>query len=113
MRHLIFRARQAYLSWPAPARVTIGEQSLMANRQIASALAFILTAFGWGNVMAASQPHRHVTADLIAGTSAAVPGKTLTVAVRERMEPGWHTYWANPGDSGRANLDRVEFARRA
>ncbi len=100
MRHLIFRARQAYLSWPAPARVTIGEQSLMANRQIASALAFILTAFGWGNVMAASQPHRHVTADLIAGTSAAVPGKTLTVAVRERMEPGWHTYWANPGDSG-------------
>ena len=22
------------------------------------------------------------------------------VAVRERMEPGWHTYWTNPGDSG-------------
>ncbi len=73
----------------------------MANWQIGSALAVMLTAAGWGNVMAASQtPHRHVTASLFAGTSAAAPGKTLTVAIRERMEPGWHTYWANPGDSG-------------
>jgi len=73
----------------------------MANWQITSALAVLLTAVGWGNVMAAGQPpHRHVTADLFAATSAAAPGKTLTVAIRERMEPGWHTYWANPGDSG-------------
>ncbi len=73
----------------------------MANWQITAALALILTALGWGDVMAASQPpHRHVAAGLIAATSAAVPGKTLTVAVRERMEPGWHTYWTNPGDSG-------------
>ena len=70
----------------------------MANWQITAALALILTALGWGDVMAASQPpHRHVAAGLIAATSAAVPGKTLTVAVRERMEPGWHTYWTNPG----------------
>ncbi|MGO9546449.1 MAG: protein-disulfide reductase DsbD family protein [Rhodomicrobium sp.] len=73
----------------------------MANLQITSVLAILLTAFGWGNVMAAGQsPHRHVAADLIAGTTAAAPGKTLTVAVRERLEPGWHTYWVNPGDSG-------------
>lgn len=72
----------------------------MANWQITSALAFMLTALGGGDVMAGSPPHHHVTADLIAATDAAVPGQTLTVAVRERMEPGWHTYWANPGDSG-------------
>ncbi len=61
----------------------------------------MLGALSFGDVMAASQPpQRHVALDLIAATSAAVPGKTLTVAVRERMEPGWHTYWANPGDSG-------------
>ena len=71
----------------------------MANWQITSAFAAMLTAFGWGNAVAANQPH-HVAADLIATTSAAVPGKTLTVALRERIEPGWHTYWANPGDSG-------------
>ncbi len=73
----------------------------MANWQITPGVALVLSALGLGNVMAASQPpHHHVTADLIAATSTAVPGKTLTVAVRERMEPGWHTYWANPGDSG-------------
>ena len=45
--------------------------------------------------------HHHVTVDLISETSN-VPagGHTLTVAIRERMEPGWHTYWVNPGDSG-------------
>ncbi len=73
----------------------------MAYWQITSVLAIVLTAFGWGNVMAAGQsPHRHVAVDLIADSSFAVPGKTLTVAVREHMEPGWHTYWVNPGDSG-------------
>jgi thiol:disulfide interchange protein len=100
MRHLIFRPGKAYLSKPA-ARDKIGELSLMANWQITSAFAFILAAFGWGDVMAANPAaHRHVATDLIAATSAAAPGQTLLVAVRERMEPGWHTYWANPGDSG-------------
>jgi thiol:disulfide interchange protein DsbD len=51
--------------------------------------------------MAAGQPpRRHVAVDLIAETAAAVPGAALTVAVRERIEPNWHTYWTNPGDSG-------------
>ncbi|MGO9459429.1 MAG: protein-disulfide reductase DsbD family protein [Rhodomicrobium sp.] len=81
----------------------------MANWQVTSVLAIVFTAFGWGNVMAASQsPHRHVATDLIAETSSARPGKALTVAVRERMEPGWHTYWANPGDSGEPTT--VEWA---
>ncbi len=71
----------------------------MAHWQVKSLLAFAFAAFGWGNVMAA-QPHRHVLVDLVSDKAAAVPGKTLTVAVRERMEPGWHTYWSNPGDSG-------------
>jgi thiol:disulfide interchange protein/DsbC/DsbD-like thiol-disulfide interchange protein len=73
----------------------------MASWQIRSALALILTACIWGNVMAAGQPHRrHVAVDLIAEKAAAVPGTVLTVAVRERIEPDWHTYWTNPGDSG-------------
>src|SRR5262249_40015247 len=46
------------------------------------------------------RPRRLVAADLIAEKAAAVPGTVLTVAVRERIEPNWHTYWANPGDSG-------------
>ncbi|MEM6457980.1 MAG: protein-disulfide reductase DsbD domain-containing protein [Planctomycetota bacterium] len=43
-----------------------------------------------------------VQAELIARHTAAVPGRTLQVAVRLEMAPGWHTYWRNPGDSGMA-----------
>ncbi|MBU2116388.1 MAG: thiol:disulfide interchange protein, partial [Alphaproteobacteria bacterium] len=32
----------------------------------------------------------------------ATPGSTLMLAVRQDIEPGWHTYWRNPGDSGGA-----------
>ena len=72
----------------------------MTQGQLLSALAFfILATFGWGNVMAAP-PRHHVTVDLLSDTSAIEPGKTITVALRERIEPGWHTYWTNPGDSG-------------
>jgi thiol:disulfide interchange protein DsbD len=46
------------------------------------------------------QPHSEV--ELIAERSAVAPGATLTVALRLRMEPGWHVYWKNPGDSGMA-----------
>ncbi|MEP7208238.1 MAG: thioredoxin family protein [Casimicrobiaceae bacterium] len=42
----------------------------------------------------------HVEAELVAGRTAIVPGETLTVALRLKLAPGWHTYWRNPGDSG-------------
>ena len=42
----------------------------------------------------------HVEADLLAQKSAAQPGQALTVALRLKMIPQWHTYWRNPGDSG-------------
>jgi|CXWL01.1.fsa_nt_gi thiol:disulfide interchange protein DsbD len=42
----------------------------------------------------------NVEADLVAERSAAEPGKTLTVALRLKIAPHWHTYWRNPGDSG-------------
>jgi thiol:disulfide interchange protein DsbD len=42
----------------------------------------------------------HVEAELIAATTALVPGEPLMVALRLRMADGWHTYWRNPGDSG-------------
>ncbi len=30
----------------------------------------------------------------------AAPGSTAIVAIRQKIAPGWHTYWRNPGDSG-------------
>ena len=37
----------------------------------------------------------------VALESAAKPGSTVWAAIRQRIEPGWHTYWSNPGDWGR------------
>ncbi len=42
----------------------------------------------------------HVEAELVAAKTGLVPGEALTVALRLKMKPGWHTYWRNPGDSG-------------
>ncbi len=42
----------------------------------------------------------HVEAELVAATTALVPGTQATIALRLRMEPHWHVYWRNPGDSG-------------
>ena len=44
----------------------------------------------------------HVTAELVAETVSATPGKTVEVALRQVIAPGWHTYWRNPGDAGQA-----------
>ncbi len=42
----------------------------------------------------------HVRASLVAERSAFVPGDTVWLALRMEMDPEWHTYWINPGDSG-------------
>src|SRR6266568_2939603 len=41
-----------------------------------------------------------VKAELLADTSAVVPGKHFTVGLLLRMAPHWHTYWKFPGDAG-------------
>jgi thiol:disulfide interchange protein/DsbC/DsbD-like thiol-disulfide interchange protein len=43
---------------------------------------------------------QHVTASLVAETRNIVPGRPLHLALRQRIQPGWHTYWSNPGESG-------------
>jgi thiol:disulfide interchange protein DsbD len=42
----------------------------------------------------------HVEAQIVPEQNALVPGTTTTVALRLRIDNGWHTYWRNPGDSG-------------
>ena len=45
-------------------------------------------------------PARHVTTELVAERQAIAPGETIQVALRQRIQPHWHTYWRNSGDSG-------------
>ncbi|XHR28033.1 MAG: protein-disulfide reductase DsbD family protein [Chthoniobacteraceae bacterium] len=41
-----------------------------------------------------------VQAELVADTTAIAPGKPFLAALHLRIQPGWHVYWENPGDSG-------------
>jgi len=49
--------------------------------------------------LGAEQP---VAASLVASRNGVKPGGSLALAVRFRIQPGWHLYWRNPGDSGLA-----------
>jgi len=42
----------------------------------------------------------HVQASLVADAAGVAPGQTIHVALRQVIEPHWHTYWRNSGDSG-------------
>ncbi len=43
----------------------------------------------------------HVRAELLAYAPDGVqPGKPFTLGLQMQHQPGWHTYWKNPGDSG-------------
>ncbi len=48
---------------------------------------------------AVTSPRATVT---LVGEAVAVPGQTLRLLLRQRLAPGWHTYWLNPGDAGQA-----------
>ncbi len=43
----------------------------------------------------------HVTAELLAG-GPAIPGASTSIALALQLEPGWHVYWIEAGDSGEA-----------
>ncbi|MFT8587052.1 protein-disulfide reductase DsbD family protein [Acetobacter papayae] len=56
-----------------------------------------------GSVRAAESPAvitPHTIATLITATDTVRVGTALPVALRLRLQPGWHTYWRNPGDAG-------------
>jgi thiol:disulfide interchange protein DsbD len=42
----------------------------------------------------------HLRATLIADQDSISPGSTFTLGIQFTLEPGWHIYWKNPGDSG-------------
>jgi DsbC/DsbD-like thiol-disulfide interchange protein len=42
----------------------------------------------------------HVAASLVSELAAIVPGGRWLMALRLVSDPGWHTYWQNPGDAG-------------
>jgi DsbC/DsbD-like thiol-disulfide interchange protein len=62
----------------------------------------LLGCCGFAPPAAASDDDHPVEAALVADVRGVVPGEQLRLGVRLRMQPGWHTYWRNPGDAGDA-----------
>ncbi len=44
----------------------------------------------------------HLEVQLAPESRSAAPGATIYVALHQKIQKGWHTYWRNPGDSGQA-----------
>src|SRR5208337_2500591 len=42
----------------------------------------------------------HTEVQLLLSANPAHPGDTIWAGVDMKMDPGWHTYWKNPGESG-------------
>jgi DsbC/DsbD-like thiol-disulfide interchange protein len=69
---------------------------LKAFRQICLALLCVLSIFAQED----SVSTQHAKVELIADVASIQPGQDLRLGVRYVLEPGWHVYWINPGDSG-------------
>jgi DsbC/DsbD-like thiol-disulfide interchange protein len=63
------------------------------------ALLTVLLATGAAAVAEPVQA-KHARLELLAEQNAVAPGADLLLGIRFVLEPGWHIYWVNPGDSG-------------
>jgi thiol:disulfide interchange protein DsbD len=61
---------------------------------IVGTLSFLLA------LSALAQPGNRTQVRLLIEQTTARPGDTVMVGIHLRMDPGWHTYWRNSGDSG-------------
>jgi thiol:disulfide interchange protein/DsbC/DsbD-like thiol-disulfide interchange protein len=72
------------------------------------ASAFFLVGGPGASSAASERDGPRVRVELLSEVGAVAPGQTFWVALYQRITPGWHTYWVNPGDSGEP--PRIEWA---
>jgi thiol:disulfide interchange protein DsbD len=69
-------------------------------RRVSAAIVIQLLAAASGMAAPRQVSAPHLTVELLADQATIVPGKDLWLGIRFALEPGWHIYWQNPGDSG-------------
>lgn len=91
-----------------------------AKRWLAACLVCLFLAAA--PALAAQAPPQHARVELLTRQEAASPGTDVELGVHFVLEPGWHIYWVNPGDSGQppvlkwqlpagATADAIEWPR--
>ena len=72
----------------------------MSLRITLAALACVFLLLGGSRPSTGASEGPRVQVELLSEVAAVVAGEPFRVALRQRIAPGWHTYWMNPGDSG-------------
>ena len=87
----------------------------MGLRGILVVYACVFLLLGGARASAGAAPEPRGTAsgprvrvELLSEVTSFTPGQTFWVGLHQRISPGWHTYWMNPGDSGEP--PRIEWA---
>ena len=80
------------------------KSEVLKNYNIRFSILYILTALLLSGNSTQAKPVQagHVEAELISEISSIVPGEPFWVALKLRMDNGWHINWLNPGDFGLA-----------
>jgi len=73
---------------------------LASRLVLCSIICWSVLAFAQDSLGQTYQGKQLVKGELLADTTAVVPGKPFTVGLLLRMAPGWHTYWKFSGDAG-------------
>src|SRR5216110_3194500 len=73
---------------------------IASRSSVYSLLCWLLVAVAPHGLGQTYQGKQLVRAELLADTTAIVPGKSFTAGLLLRMAPGWHTYWKFSGDAG-------------
>lgn len=63
-------------------------------------LVLFITGMTAGAAFAGPVTSAHTEAELVSEVTSVQPGSSFWIALRLKMEPRWHTYWRNSGDSG-------------
>src|SRR5262249_30758178 len=81
-------------------RRVLGNNMKLGSRAATYFVAWFVLALASQSLAQVYQGKELVKAELLADTSAIVPGKPFTIGLLLRMAPRWHTYWAFSGDAG-------------
>ena len=78
--------------------------SFMSLRKLFAVVPALMVALLLGAPVAKADPVQtgHIEVELVSQEAGAAPGSTIYVALRQKIQKGWHTYWRNPGDAGDA-----------
>lgn len=77
------------------------ESSLMTTARLIQLTVYVV-CLAWGTTFAAPVRTDNSTVELVAEVQSVAPGEAFDVAFRLKPDPGWHIYWINAGDAGKA-----------